>query len=79
MRPGDPVDAAFAQGLYARDARDVQALAAVGHEIVWVFARQDIAAMSQLRGARIAAAAAGSSNRLAAELWSLTCESSPPK
>ena len=68
MRPGDPVDAAFAQGLYARDARDVQALAAVGHEIVWVFARQDIASMSQLRGARIAAAAPGSSNRLAAEL-----------
>lgn len=62
------IDATFAQGLYAQRNLQAQALAVVGHEIVWVFARSDIQRLEQLRGARIAASVEGSSNRIAAEL-----------
>lgn len=68
MKTGDgTIDATFAQGLYA-PADGVQALAVIGHEIVWVFAREDIIHMEQLRGRRIATSVAGSSNRIAADL-----------
>lgn len=62
------IDVTFAQGLYAQRDLRAQALAVVGHEIVWVFARSDIQRLDQLRGARIAASVDGSSNRIAAEL-----------
>ncbi|MBU4517929.1 MAG: ABC transporter substrate-binding protein [Gammaproteobacteria bacterium] len=75
MKPGDgAIDATFAQGLYApanaslAPADGVQALAVIGHEIIWVFAREDITDMGQLRGRRIATSVAGSSNRIAADL-----------
>ena len=68
LQPGSGIDVTFAQGLYARPGQNVQALAAVGHEIVWVFARQSVQNLAQLRGMRIAAADVGSSNRLAADL-----------
>ena len=77
-RPQDPLlsmasgdtstDVTFAQGLYADQGKVVQALAVVGHEIVWVFARDGIRALVDLRGKRIAAAANGSSNQIAALL-----------
>ena len=69
-----PIDATFAQGLYApanassTAVGGVQALAVIGHEIVWVFARKDIADMAHLRGRRIATSVVGSSNRIAADL-----------
>jgi len=75
-RPQDPlrhladepssIDVTFAQGLYAEHAGPAQALAVIGHEIVWVFARAGIDSLAQLRGGRIAASVEGSSNRLAA-------------
>lgn len=67
-RPGDIIDVTFAQGLYARSNEGIQGLAAVGHEIVWVFARSGVSNLSQLRGLRIAAADVGSSNRIATEM-----------
>ncbi|MBT9552723.1 MAG: ABC transporter substrate-binding protein [Hydrogenophaga sp.] len=67
-RGGAGLDVTFAQGLYAPQGGQVQALAVIGHEIVWLFAREGIHSLSQLRGQRIASAVAGSSNRLAAEL-----------
>lgn len=67
-RPAGIVDVAFAQGLYAYQGLPVQGLAAIGHEVVWVFAAHGIQTMAQLRGQRIAVAAAGSSNQQAAEL-----------
>lgn len=66
--PGTGLDVAFAQGLYARPDLPVQALATIGHEIVWVFAHTGIARLADLRGKRVAAAAPDSSNRLALEL-----------
>ena len=78
VRPQDPlarladgdqtIDITFAQGLYAPEGRQVQALAVIGHEIVWLFARSGIDSVSQLRGKRIAASVVGSSNQIAAEL-----------
>ena len=69
MASGDrSIDVTFAQGLYADQGKDVQALAVVGHEIVWVFARKGIHGLSDLRGKRIAAATRGSSNEMAASL-----------
>lgn len=62
------IDVTFAQGLYAGSGRPAQALAVVGHEIVWVFARDGIDSVAQLRGARIAASVEGSSNRIAADI-----------
>ncbi len=62
------IDIAFAQGLYAPVQGQAQALAVVGHEIVWVFARYGIDSLAQLKGQRIAASVEGSSNRLATEL-----------
>jgi len=62
------LDVSFAQGLYAPQGGQVQALAVIGHEIVWLFAREGIHSLSQLKGQRIASAVAGSSNRLAVEL-----------
>lgn len=77
-RPQDPlerltdgsaaIDFTFAQGLYAPQGQGAQALAVIGHEIVWLFARQGITSLSQLRGQRIAASVAGSSNQIAAGL-----------
>jgi hypothetical protein len=67
-RGGAGLDVSFAQGLYAPQGGQVQALAVIGHEIVWLFAREGIHSLSQLKGQRIASAVAGSSNRLAAEL-----------
>ncbi len=77
-RPQDPLlrmmdghralDATFAQGLYTTQGKGVQALAVVGHEIIWIVARQGIDHVAQLRGKRIAAAMEGSSNRMAADL-----------
>lgn len=67
-RPADIVDVALAQGLYSQQGLPVQGLAAVGHEIVWVFARHGVQSISQLRGLRVAAAATGSSNHRAAEM-----------
>lgn len=69
MADGDgALDATFAQGLYAAHGKGVQALAVVGHEIIWIVARQGIDHIGQLRGRRIAAAMEGSSNRMAANL-----------
>ncbi|MDP2022890.1 MAG: ABC transporter substrate-binding protein [Hydrogenophaga sp.] len=75
MKPGDDaIDVTFAQGLYApahatpTPGDGVHALAVIGHEIIWVFAREDIADMGQLRGRRIATSVADSSNRIAADL-----------
>ncbi|MGS5087820.1 ABC transporter substrate-binding protein [Hydrogenophaga sp. A37] len=65
---GAGLDVSFAQGLYAPQGGEVQALAVIGHEIVWLFAREGIHSLSQLKGQRIASAAPGSSSRLAAEL-----------
>ena len=62
------IDVTFAQGLYAQRYPQAQALAVVGHEIVWIFARSDIHRLEQLQGGRIAASVEGSSNRIAAEL-----------
>jgi TRAP-type uncharacterized transport system substrate-binding protein len=62
------IDVTFAQGLYAPKGPDVQALAVVGHEIVWVFAREGIDHLEQLRDRRVAASVEGSSNRIAAGL-----------
>ncbi len=67
-QPAGDVDMAFAQGLYARADLPVQGLAAVGHEIVWVFARHGVQGVAQLRGLRIAAAGADSSSRMAAQM-----------
>ncbi|MCB2018729.1 MAG: ABC transporter substrate-binding protein, partial [Hydrogenophaga sp.] len=61
------IDVTFAQGLYAGSEGQAQALAVVGHEIVWVFARDGINSLADLRGARVAASIEGSSNRIAAE------------
>lgn len=67
MTAGDRrIDVTFAQGLYAQQHPQAMALAVIGHEIVWVFARQSIQSLAQLRGARIAASVEGSSNRMAA-------------
>jgi hypothetical protein len=67
MANGDKtIDATFAQGLYADQGQGAQALAVIGHEIVWVFAREGIHSIAELRGKRIAAAAPGSSNQIAA-------------
>lgn len=66
VRPADIVDVALAQGLYSQQGLPVEGLAAVGHEIVWVFARHGVQGIAQLRGLRIAAAATGSSNHRAA-------------
>lgn len=63
---GPKIDATFAQGLYASPDRPAQALAVVGHEIVWIFARTGVNTLADLRGKRIAASVDGSSNRLAA-------------
>jgi ABC-type amino acid transport substrate-binding protein len=69
MVEGDPlIDVTFAQGLYADQGRGAQALAVVGHEIIWVFARRGIQQLSDLRGRKVAASVEGSSNRLAAAL-----------
>lgn len=69
MARGDPlIDVTFAQGLYASPDKPVQALAVVGHEIVWLFARADVKSLGQLKGRRVAASVAGSSNRRAAEI-----------
>jgi TRAP-type uncharacterized transport system substrate-binding protein len=75
MKPGDgAIDVTFAQGLYApasgasTPTGGAQALAVIGHEIVWVFAREDITDMGQLRGRRIATSVEGSSNQIAADL-----------
>lgn len=77
-RPQDPlaqlgtnrpnIDITFAQGLYADTNNNVQTLAVVGHEILWVVARDGIQSLSDLRNHRIAASVEGSSNRLAAQL-----------
>ncbi len=67
-RPAEIIDIAFAQGLYANQDQAVQGLAAIGHEIVWVFAAHGVQSIAQLRGQRIAVAALGSSNHRAAEL-----------
>lgn len=74
-RPQDPlaqlgshqptVDITFAQGLYADNAPGAQTLAVIGHEILWVVARDGIQTLQDLRGHRIAASVDGSSNRLA--------------
>ena len=69
MVEGDPViDVTFAQGLYAEQSPGVQALAVVGHEIVWVFARREVQSLADLRGRKVASSVPGSSNRLATEL-----------
>ncbi|MEZ5705755.1 MAG: ABC transporter substrate-binding protein [Burkholderiaceae bacterium] len=66
MANGDKtLDVTFAQGLYADLGKDTQALAVVGHEIVWVFAHEGIRSIAELRGKRIAAAAPGSSSQIA--------------
>lgn len=65
---GDPaIDVTFAQGLYADQSKHVQALAVIGHEIVWLVARRNIDSLVQLRGQHVAASVPGSSNHLAAE------------
>lgn len=67
-RPAGALDMTFAQGLYAQADLPVQGLASVGHEIVWVFARNGVQSVAQLRGLRIAAAGPESSNRIAAHM-----------
>lgn len=76
QRPQDPlgklwagaqgIDVTFAQGLYARDALGAQALAVVGHELVWLFGRDGMTHPGQWRGRRVAASVPQSSNRLMA-------------
>lgn len=76
-RPQDPleklrsgaqaIDVTFAQGLYGNNEPTATALAVIGHEIVWVFAREGVQTLADLRGKRIAASIEGSSNRLAAQ------------
>lgn len=69
MAEGDSsIDVTFAQGLYAPTAPQVMALSVIGHEIVWVFTREGIDRIDQLRGQRIAASVPHASNRMAAEL-----------
>lgn len=77
-RPQDPlaqlasaqprIDITFAQGLYADSAPGAQTLAVIGHEILWVVAREGIQSLQDLRNRRIAASVEGSSNRLAAQM-----------
>ena len=77
-RPQDPlaqlgassprIDITFAQGLYADNTSSAQTLAVIGHEILWVVARDGIQSLSDLRHRRIAASVEGSSNRLAAQM-----------
>ena len=77
-RPQDPlaqlasaqprIDITFAQGLYADNAPGAQTLAVIGHEILWVVAREGIQSLQDLRNRRIAASLEGSSNRLAAQM-----------
>ncbi|MEZ5662664.1 MAG: ABC transporter substrate-binding protein [Burkholderiaceae bacterium] len=65
---GTDIDVTFAQGLHADGQGQLQALSVIGHEIVWVFARQGLSSLAGMRGRRIAASTAQSSSRLAAVL-----------
>ncbi|GAA6140665.1 ABC transporter substrate-binding protein [Hydrogenophaga sp. 5NK40-0174] len=77
-RPQDPlyamknedsqIDVTFAQGLYATQASQVEALAVVGHEIVWVVAREGIYSADDLRQKTLAVSVEDSSNQRAALL-----------
>lgn len=65
----DAASLGFANGLYARSARQVQSLAVIGQEPVWVFA--PIAgprSLAQATGLRVAAGQLSSASHLAAEL-----------
>lgn len=64
-RGAPAIDATFAQGLYASPKLNAQALAVIGHEIVWIFARSNVNSLLDLRGKRIAVAGDDSSNRFA--------------
>ncbi len=64
---GNRIDVTFAQGLYADPSLPVQALAVVGHEIVWVVVRDGIYSAEDLRGKRLAVSVEDSSNWRAAQ------------
>lgn len=67
LRAGDNADIGFAHGIYAGSTNDVQALAVIGREPVWIFTHlPGLASLSQAKGLKLAAGAADSSSRSAA-------------
>lgn len=65
----DAASLGFANGLYARSARQVQSLAVIGQEPVWVFAPIDRPqSLTQTKGLRVAAGKLSSASHLAAGL-----------
>jgi hypothetical protein len=68
-RTGDATSIGFAHGIYANADTQVQALAVVGQEPVWVFSTTGgPSSLAQARGLRIAAGPASSSTFIAARL-----------
>lgn len=64
---GDKADIGFAHGIYAGSNNDVQALAVIGREPVWIFTHlPGLTSLSQAKGLRLAAGTADSSSRSAA-------------
>lgn len=67
VRAGDNADIGFAHGIYASSIRDVQALAVIGREPVWIFTQlPGLTSLSQAKGLKLAAGTADSSSRSAA-------------
>lgn len=68
-RTGEAASIGFAHGIYANAAKQVQALAVVGQEPVWIFSRTNgPASLTQAQGLRLAAGDFSSSSSLAARL-----------
>jgi TRAP-type uncharacterized transport system substrate-binding protein len=70
LAANDAADIGFAHGLYFDPAKadNVQALAVVGEEPVWLFTRlPEVHSLTQARGLRVAAGATGSSSLTAAK------------
>lgn len=68
-RTGDATSIGFAHGIYANADTQVQALAVVGQEPVWIFSTTGgPSSLAQARGLRIAAGPASSSTFIAARL-----------
>jgi hypothetical protein len=64
---GDHADIGFAHGIYAGGSQEVQALAVIGREPVWIFTHLPaLNALAQARGLKVAAGAANTSSFTAA-------------
>ncbi len=69
MAPDDVASIGFAHGIYAKARMQIQALAVVGQEPVWIFSGvAGLTSLTQAKGARVAIGVPSSSSAIAAKL-----------